>query len=163
MDGDWLRLAQVLRTERDRRGLSQKAFGKQLGVGRTVIQTIERGRGFKKVTGTLRSVERALGWETGSVESILKGEGPLLPPESDGFGSGHGKGAELPLRISQALTEGTTLDTTIVPLAPNAEMVVVVKGKPAATKAEIRAALVAWEKREGYIERLGEIVDEQQD
>jgi hypothetical protein len=166
MDGDWSRLANVVRNERDRRGLSQIAFGKELGVGRTVIQTIERAHKFKKITGTLHSLEQALGWKPGSVESILNGGGPILPEEPDTLAGGlerRSKGMDLPMRISRALLEGTTLDTTIVPLARNAEVVVVVKSKATATDEEIQAALAAWEQREGYIERLGGRLDEPED
>lgn len=50
-----------------------------------------------------------------------------------------------------------------MPLSPNTEMVVVVKGKPDATHDQIEAALAAWEKRGGHLDRLREIADARED
>jgi transcriptional regulator with XRE-family HTH domain len=160
MDGDWLRLGGVVRAARKRKGLSQVRLGDEIGVKRTVIQTIERGHEFQSVTATLRDIERILDWGQGSIENILQGGDPL-PPDLTGaryFNKQFRReaGAELPVRVSRALAEGTTLDTAIVPLSPNAEMVVVIKGKPTATHDQIMEALATWEKKEGELERLGQ-------
>ncbi|WP_329132838.1 hypothetical protein OG552_14240 [Streptomyces sp. NBC_01476] len=144
-------------------GLSQEELGALAdGAGRTVIQTIERGHKFKKVTKTLLNVEYALGWRRGSVERILGGEDPLPlnPPEEQAGGRSQADGyGGLPLRVSHTLTEGTTLDTTIVPLTPNADMVVVVKGKPTATPEQLKDAMLAWEEREGYLAQLPKLFE----
>jgi transcriptional regulator with XRE-family HTH domain len=163
MDGDWLRLGGVIRAARKRKGLSQVRLGDSIGVKRTVIQTIERGHEFQSVTATLRDIERILEWGQGSIEHILDGGEPL-PPDSPNnrYYTRHVRpeaGGELPVRISRALAEGVTLDTAIVALSPNTEMVVVVKGKPDATHDQIEAALAAWEKRGGHLDRLREIAD----
>jgi transcriptional regulator with XRE-family HTH domain len=160
MDGDWLRLGGVIRAARKRKGLSQVRLGDEIGVKRTVIQTIERGHEFQSVTATLRDIERVLEWGQGSIENVLEGGDPL-PPETPGARYyakhfRHESGGDLPVRVSRALAEGTTLDTAIVPLSPNAELVVVVKGKPAATHDQIMTALQTWERKEGYLERLGD-------
>jgi hypothetical protein len=163
MDGDWLRLSRAVRKARNGMGLSQMGLSEAAGVGRTVIQTIERGRGFDRVTSTLRSLEIALGWKRGSVESILAGGEPLPfgePGERDAAGrfrqTTYGG---LPLRVTHALIEGVTLDTTIVPLTPNTELVVVVKGKATATPEELQETLLAWEEQGGYLARLTKFAD----
>lgn len=158
MDGDWVRLAGAVRAARKGRGFSQVELGRAAGVKRTVIQTIERGHAFQRVTGTLLSVERALGWGRGSIEKIVKGGDPLPSDEVAG-GPGAPRyplGPDLPFRIARTLSVGTPLDTAIVPLTPYADVVVVVQGKPNATREELLAALQAWERHEEYVERLGE-------
>jgi len=158
MDGDWVRLAGAVRAARKGRGFSQVELGRAAGVKRTVIQTIERGHTFQRVTGTLLSVERALGWGRGSIEKIVKGGDPLPSDEVVG-GPGTPRyplGPDLPFRIARTLSVGTPLDTAIVPLTPYADVVVVVQGKPNATREELLAALQAWERHEGYVDRLGE-------
>ncbi len=158
MDGDWVRLAGAVRAARKGKGFSQVELGRAAGVKRTVIQTIERGHAFQRVTGTLLSVERALGWGRGSIEKIVKG-GEALPSDEVVGGSGSPRyplGPDLPFRIARTLSVGTPLDTAIVPLTPYADVVVVVQGKPNATREELLAALQAWERHEGYVDRLGE-------
>jgi len=161
MNPDWTHLAGAVKAARKSMGLTQIELGERAGVQRSIVQRIERGAGFTRVTSTLRLIEIAVGWKPGSVEEVLAGGDPTgfgvadkasqpettasLPAASDG----------LPLRIAEALTKGTTLDTTIVSLGPNADMVVVVKGKPTATPEQLRAELEAWERREGHLERLG--------
>jgi transcriptional regulator with XRE-family HTH domain len=166
MDGDWLRLGRAVRAARGGKGLSQVKLSERAGVGRTVIQTIERGGGFDRVTSTLLSLEVALDWKRGSVESILNGGDPLPlnePGEEDTAGQfRQGAYGGLPLRVTHTLIEGTTLDTTIVPLTPNADMVVVVKGKPKATAEQLKSALLAWEEERGYLARLARLFEEPQ-
>jgi hypothetical protein len=159
MDGDWARLAAAVRAARKRMGLNQMELGDLTGVKRTVIQTIERGHGFQRITGTLLSVERALGWGPGSVERVLNGGDPqrsedaAAPPAT---GHRQGRGAELSVRVASLLSEGTVLDTAIVPLTPNADVIVVVQAKPGASREGMLAALRVWERREGYLRgRLG--------
>ncbi|WP_405582602.1 helix-turn-helix domain-containing protein [Streptomyces sp. NBC_01190] len=163
MDGDWSRLGKAVQAARNGMGLSQVGLGELAGVKRTAIQTIERGHTFLRVTSTLRDVEHALGWGRGSIELILAGGDPLAPGEPGELDSNgrlrSGAYGGLPLRVTHALTEGTTLDTTIVPLTPNAEMVVVVKGKPSATPEQLRLALLAWEEQGGYLARLARLAD----
>lgn len=158
-----MRLGRTVRAARQRRGLNQIELGERVGVKRTAIQTLERGHAYRSVTATLRNIEHTLGWARGSVEIILAGGEPL-PADEPVRQTETGQappdiGEGLPLRVARTLTEGTTLDTTIVSIAPNAEMVVVVKGRPEATAEELKAALLAWEKRAGVVGRLGEPPD----
>ncbi|MYS21355.1 Helix-turn-helix domain-containing protein [Streptomyces sp. DvalAA-14] len=166
MDGDWLRLGRAVRAARGSKGLSQVKLSELAGVGRTVIQTIERGGGFDRVTSTLRSLEVALDWKRGSIESILDGGDPLPlsePGKQDSAGQfSQGAYASLPFRVTHTLLEGTTLDTRIVPLTPNADMVVVVMGKPRSTPEQLKTALLAWEEEQGHLARLDRLSEEPQ-
>lgn len=169
MSEDWARLGAAVREAREAKGLTQAALATEVGVGETTIANVERARTRRK-TATLRAIVRVLGWTTDSIEAVLAGDAPrpvepdFVVPTADGPLAVDVKtytGPDgMPLRIAQALTEGATLDTTIVPLGPGADMVVVVKGKPTASPEELRAALLAWEKREGHLERLGLVADD---
>lgn len=166
METPWARVGDAVRAARKAQDLTQAELGARANVSTATIRAIERGTEYGSVTLTLRSVEAALSWAPGSVQAILDGGQPTTQ-----YDVAAGAPAEptrtttdgLPLRVARALTEGTTLDTTIVPLSPGAEMVVIVKGKPSATPDEIRAALLAWEEREGHLDRLGDVADEPSD
>jgi transcriptional regulator with XRE-family HTH domain len=172
MDDEWVRLGAAVREAREAKGLKQTQLGEAVGVGATTIANIERAR-TRAITPTLRSVARVLDWPTDAIEQVLAGGDP---PTTEGVDvvtrDEHGQTYVfqaksyaapdgVPLRIARALAEGATLDTTIVPLGPGADMVVVVKGKPTASPEELRAALLAWEAREGHLDRLGLVADDQ--
>ena len=157
MNGDWARLSAAVRAARRGIGLSQMELAEQAGVKRTVVQTIERGHEFRRITGTLLGIERALDWGPGSVRNILDGGDPL---RSDANGEPRTSrrsrvGGDLSFRVASRLSQGTILDTAIVPLTPHADVVVVVQGRAGATREELLAALRAWEKREGHLGQLG--------
>lgn len=153
MDPQWERLGAAVKKARKERRITQPRLGELIGASRTVIQNIEAGRAYSRVTGSLRELETALGWKRGSIEAILDGGDPIPAGEPDGAPVVNTEG--LPMRIAQTLAEGATLDTTIVPLSPDASMVVILKGKPDASPAELRAALEEWERKEGHLRRLG--------
>lgn len=161
MDTRWGRVGTAVRSARNAQGLTQAQLGELIGVSGGTIRAVERGQEFAKVTTTLRALERVLGWGSGSIEAILAGTDPLPPRPGEVMPTEPVAPPEgLPLRVARALAEGTTLDARVVPLGPAAEMVVVIKGKPAATPDEIRAALLAWERQEGHLDRLGEVADD---
>lgn len=156
MDDRWARLGKALAASRRAQNLTQADVAAEAGVGLATIQSIERGTQVKDPTPSMRVYATIVGWAAGSIEAVLAGGEPT--PAAQLTEATAGATTEgLPLRVARALTEGTTLDTTIVPLSPGAEMVVIVKGKPNATPAEIRAALLAWEAREGHLDRLGDV------
>lgn len=160
-----MRLGRAVEEARDSKGLTQMGLGQLAdGAGRTVIQTIERGHKFKKVTKTLLNVEHALGWKRGSVESILAGGEPLPSDEFGELDSNGQLGKEayrgLPLRVAHAILEGVTLDTAIVPLTENTSMVIVLKSKSNATHEEMKSAMQLWEEGEGSRSRLPALFDE---
>ncbi|WP_329131413.1 helix-turn-helix domain-containing protein [Streptomyces sp. NBC_01476] len=163
MSGNWTRLGIAVRDARETRSLTQAELGDLVGVGATTIANIERAR-VKKISPTLRAIAREFGWGAGSIEGILAGGDPLpatpghlnapvVQPDADPPAVIGTEG--LGLRVVEALAAGTTLDSTVIPLGPNGEMVVIVKGKPTASRAQLRAELEAWEQREGHLRRLG--------
>lgn len=162
-----MRLGAAIREARKAMRLRQADIGDAVGVGATTIANIEQAR-TRAITPTLRSVARVLGWAPDVIERVLAGGD--APEPQRGAATVHGEAQVLeaqsfppegmPLRIARALAEGSTLDTTIVPLGPGADMVVVVKGKPTASPEELRAALLAWEEREGHLDRLGLTADD---
>ncbi len=172
MDDEWVRLGAAVREAREAKGLKQAQLGEAVGVGATTIANIERAR-TRAITSTLRSVARVLDWPPDTIETVLAGGEPPAPGDGVDVVAQDGQGQVtlqaktysapegMPLRVARALVEGTTLDTTIVPLGPGADMVVVVKGKPTASPEELRAALLAWEQREGHLDRLGLVADDQ--
>jgi transcriptional regulator with XRE-family HTH domain len=173
MDDEWVRLGAAVREAREAKGLKQAQLGEAVGVGATTIANIERAR-TRAITPTLRSVARVLDWPPDTIETVLAGGEPPAPGDGEDVVAQDGQGQVallqaktysapegMPLRVARALAEGATLDTTIVPLGPGADMVVVVKGKPTASPEELRAALLAWEQREGHLDRLGLVADDQ--
>lgn len=161
MSEKWARLGAEVRRARDAKGLTQAELGARVGKGDTTIANIENAR-LVKITRTMRDVARELGWAEGSVEAVLAGGDPIAaeaaPPEvaapaTDPPAASVADG--LPMRVARILAEGAPLDTTIVPLSDDADMVVLVMGKPTATPAALRAVLEDWERRGGYLERLG--------
>lgn len=61
---------------RTRRGWTQKDLAREAGVGRSSVQTLERGLSLS-VSKESR-IEEALGWKLGSLDRIRNGEEPLL-------------------------------------------------------------------------------------
>lgn len=155
MDEGWKRVGSAVRDARNRQGLTQRELAKRIDASESAIRAIERGQPFNKVTGTLRAVERVLGWGEGSIEAVRDGGEPApavatdLPPPA---GSLDG----LPYRIAEALAAGTALDTRLKSIGPGGEIVVIVKGREGATPEELRAILREWERQEGHLDRLGE-------
>jgi transcriptional regulator with XRE-family HTH domain len=148
MDRDWVRLGKALQAARKASGVTQEKLADELGVGRSAVQLIERGKEFNKPSQTQRAFARRVGWVEGSIEAVLAGGEPTLAPSAVPPASAADDArveSRLPLRIVDELADdGALLDTTVVPLGDDARMVVVVKGKPGATAAELRRNLEAW-------------------
>lgn len=155
MEPDWPRLGRALAAARDQVGLTQNEIAERIGVTRTAIQSIERGDTRKKVTGTMRSYARLIGWTDDSVTTVLAGGDPTLvskvPPEQTSIRRVSSP-KNLPLRVVQELEDdGPYIDAQVIDLAPfgsDAKMIVVVKPQPDASPEEVRQALLAWEKAE---------------
>ncbi|MFD8949396.1 helix-turn-helix domain-containing protein [Streptomyces xanthophaeus] len=147
MDRDWVRLGKALQAARKASGVTQEGLADELGVGRSAVQLIERGKEFSKPSQTQRAFARRVGWAEGSIEAVLAGGEPTLDPLPASPAAPEEARAEsrLPLRIVDELADdGALLDTTVVPLGDDARMVVVVKGRPGASAAELRRNLEAW-------------------
>jgi DNA-binding XRE family transcriptional regulator len=160
MERDWARLGRALAEARSYVGLTQVQVAKAIHVSRTPIQAIERGDEFEKITGTMRSYARLVGWVDGSIESVLAGGEPLPQAEAEQYRAPDLSTAEdLPARIAEEISEGRLLDTAVVDLAPygsSARMIVVVRGAPDATPEEIRRDLLAWRRAQRHLQGLGD-------
>ncbi|WP_435173245.1 helix-turn-helix domain-containing protein [Actinacidiphila sp. bgisy145] len=172
MDSDWTRVGAAVRTARNRQNLTQRELAAEVGTSEPTIRAIERGTEYAKITPTLRSIARYFGWAEGSIEAIRDGResagGDLSGETGESSrasqlardGSREALPDGLPVRVVRTLAEGTALDTRVVPLTPDADMVVLVMGKGGASPEAIREALEAWERREGHLDRLGDVSDE---
>lgn len=163
MEPDWARLGAAVREARKIRGLTQAGLGDLVGVGETTVANIERGR-VKKITPTMRAIAREFGWPAAAIDDLLHGgPDPAVTPGRPATADTAPEATPnegVPLRIARALAEGATLDTRIVPLGPNSDMVVVVKARRNATPEELERELLEWERKEGHLERLGEVADD---
>ncbi|MFJ8437641.1 helix-turn-helix domain-containing protein [Kitasatospora griseola] len=141
MDRDWGRLSRRIAAEREALALPQQPFADQLGVSRSAVQKLESGHAYRKVTPLHRSVERAFGWEEGSVEAILDGGEPATCDAAD---SPIEVGVDallddLTARVREALLGGTVADATAIDMGPDDDGEVVIIWKRGKKK-ELTAA-----------------------
>ncbi|MEU6340195.1 helix-turn-helix transcriptional regulator [Streptomyces sp. NPDC046977] len=168
---DWKALGRELAARRNILGLSQEEAAAHIGASRGPIQTIERGVERKKVTATMRTYARLLGWTDDSIEAVIAGGKPTIRPDAispqgdpQGAGGSTGDGSvldELPLRIQAELGEGRFLDARSLSLeaygAKGARAVIIVRAAPGASAAEQHRALEAWRQAEADMERMGDV------
>jgi transcriptional regulator with XRE-family HTH domain len=155
MERDWARLGRALAKAREAADLIQREVAARIGVSKTPIQAIERGTGFKTITGTVREYARLVGWAEGSVEAVLAGGEPTLV--SEGFDR-RPRLQELPLSVVDQLQgEGPLIAATVMSLPPKtagASMTIVVQQVPDASPEQIRDALDAWRKTQHWLQNL---------
>jgi DNA-binding XRE family transcriptional regulator len=167
MEQKWLRLGRALAQARKQASLTQNGVADAIGVTRSPIQAIERGDEVAKVTGTMRSYARLVGWTDDSIDAVLAGGEPthLRVEDLEREGAQVRTGADdLPLRIIDELGEGQLLDTTVLDLTPGgsgARMIVVVRGAPEASAEEIRRDLMAWRRAQRHLQNLGDAGDDE--
>lgn len=153
MDAQWTRLGQAYAAGRESQNLTQGDVVDRTGLGMSTVQAIERGGPFKGITASMRLYAVLLGWAPGSIEAVLAGGQPTQMPPATGQPGIKG----LPYRMAKALEDGTALDTRLRFLRPGGEVVLILKGREGATDEEKRAILREWERREGHLDRLGEV------
>jgi transcriptional regulator with XRE-family HTH domain len=168
MERDWARLGRAFAQARAAAGLTQAGVAERIGVTRTPVQAIERGhvggKPFKKVTGTMRSYARIVGWADGAIERILDGEDepPLLEATQSPAAADTVDGLDLPIRIREELREGQILDSGVYELSPDGsdvQLIVVIKGKAGATPAEIRRYMETVRRTERRLRSISEADD----
>lgn len=77
VEHDFERLAAAIVEARKAKGWGQDDLIRESGLGRSTVQRLERGRQQAVPTkATIRSLERALGWLSGSIEAVLAGGVP---------------------------------------------------------------------------------------
>ncbi|MDI9887309.1 helix-turn-helix domain-containing protein [Streptomyces sp. HNM0645] len=154
MDLQWDRLGEALQARRMamKPRPTQEQAAKALGVSRTLIQNIERGKPFEKVTPSIREYARYVGWADGSVDRVLAGGDPTLVgepapsvPEIPG----------LPGRVQYELRQdGDLVDTVVIRLPGGGSAVVIVKDQPGATPEQQQQNLEAWLQTQSRLQAL---------
>lgn len=154
MERDWAQLGRAMARARRALGLSQIEVADAIGVTRTPIQGIERGNKFTKVTGTMRSYARLLGWADGSIEAVLAGGEPTPAKTEQSRQEPEPSpplalAPELPLDVRYELSAeaGPVIGATVLAVpgaSPGSRMIVVMKGAPDASPEKIREDLLAW-------------------
>ncbi|MEU9777742.1 helix-turn-helix transcriptional regulator [Streptomyces sp. NPDC047968] len=166
MDRDWARLGRLLKAAREARGLEQQAVAAAIGVGRGAMLRVERGD-VSRVTPTIVGYAKAVGWTEGSVEAVLAGgepttvepEQPAAPPAPQAAVTAPDLVRELPWRIKTALSDGPLIDAAVIDLPadddedPDAQMVVIVRGRGDLTPEQMRRALLRWEQAEADLRK----------
>lgn len=67
-------LGKAIRTRREELDLTQDDLAGRGGPSNTTVSAIEQGKASTVAPVTLRKIDKALGWQTGSARSILRGE-----------------------------------------------------------------------------------------
>lgn len=165
MSRDWKRLAEAIRHERLRRGLTQIDLANAAGVVEASVQKLERGDGYGRMPSSAYAVGEAFGWVRGSIKDILDGGEPTLEaaalpapvgdaPEADSFAKG------MPLRVATALRNGEIVDTDVVEFGPDGarmEMIVVLRrreGDAPIDPEDMRVGLERWMRAQPQIRRI---------
>ncbi|MFD9124907.1 helix-turn-helix transcriptional regulator [Kitasatospora sp. NPDC059571] len=158
MTHDWPALGRAVAHARKALGMTQQDLASAVGVGRSTVQSLERGeRAHPKVLHTHLAIARALGWTEGSIEQVLTGGAPTPAGASR---STHEIGAptaaasvldELSERVRLALIGGKVVDGDVIDLAPDdpdsVAVLILKRGeRPDATPEQMREDLRKWAK-----------------
>lgn len=162
MDETTKRLGEALQAAREGRRprLTQPEAAKQLGVGRSTIQNIERGQ-FVKINRTVREYAALLGWPGGAVERVAAGEALEAGTET-GEPAGN-EGLPLPPAVEYELRTNETLDSTVINLGPDdgdGHVIVVLQGRKGATPEEVARIAERYRKARRYLQGLATEADE---
>lgn len=149
---DWKRLGRAFAAQREAAGYTQVTAAEALGVSRTPVQAIERGRQsngspFTKVTQTMRAYAQLVGWTTDSPTRILDGQEPE-PAARPGSDVAADPASELPQAVDRELRAGKTLDHAVVHLGGDSDddsrLIVVLQGAEDMTEKEIEELWQKW-------------------
>lgn len=79
----WQRLGRMIAQERNRRRQTQAAFAQAAGLGPRTIADLEAGQRERYEDSTVILLELAMGWDAGSVRSVVQGgkPKPVADPE----------------------------------------------------------------------------------
>lgn len=159
---DWERLGRTFATSREAVNLTQVAAAKALGVTRTPIQAIERGRQsngrpFTKVTGTMRAYARLVGWTESSPARILDGQEPEQATQPVSAPS-DGTASDLPSAVDRELRSGKTLDHAVVNLGSKSDddtrLIVVLKGAEDLSEEELDTLWQQWRRTRRHLQAI---------
>jgi len=166
MDEMTRRLGEALQAAREGRRpkLTQPEAAKQLGVGRSTVQNIERGQ-FAKINRTVREYAALLGWPDGAADRVAEGDAvgdtvgdAAVEPEPSSVGS-----LPLPPAVEYELRANETLDSTVISLGPDEDdghVIVVLQGRKGATPDEVARIAARYRKARRYLQGLASDADE---
>ncbi|MFJ8049268.1 helix-turn-helix domain-containing protein [Streptomyces luteogriseus] len=168
MDETTQRLGEALQAAREGRRpkLTQSDVSRELGVGRTTIQNIERGQ-FATINKTVREYAALLGWPHGAVDHVAAGEPVDAGAQADadaetGEPTGN-SGLPLPPAVEYELRTNETLDSTVINLGPDEDdghVIVVLQGRKGATPEEVARIAERYRKARRYLQGLAGEADE---
>lgn len=150
MSMDWARLATAIREARASLGWTQQQLAEQAQVSLATVQHLEAGKTRSRRPMSADRVATALGWASGSVDSLLAGGEPIpggAPTEAPAA-QGADALAGLSLRIRRELAAGQVLDGAVLdlPAAGRLSVVMIPLVPEDASEAEIQAALEEWKR-----------------
>jgi transcriptional regulator with XRE-family HTH domain len=158
----WEHLGRRFAAAREAAGLTQVQAAEALGVSRTPIQAVERGRQsngqpFTKVTGTMRAYARLVGWTEASPARILNGQEPE-PATSPVPAEGDSPKSDLPPAVDRELRSGKTLDHTVVHLGTqnddDTRIIVVLKGAEDISEEELDRLWQQWRRTRRHLQAI---------
>ena len=161
MDETTRRLGQALQAAREGRRpkLTQPEAARQLGVGRSTVQNIERGQ-FVRINRTVRQYAELLGWPEGAVERVAAGGSVDEVAQEEATTSDTPK---LPPAVEYELLANETLDSTVISLGPDdddGQVIVVLQGRKGATPDEVARIAARYRKARRYLQGLASDPDD---
>ncbi|MFE0794680.1 helix-turn-helix domain-containing protein [Streptomyces mutabilis] len=160
---DWKRLGRAFAAQREAAGYTQVTAAEALGVSRSPVQAIERGRQsngspFTKITQTMRAYARLVGWTQDSPQRVLNGEDPQPAPTPTPPAPAGQRTSELPPAVDLELRSGTTLDSTVVHLGEatddDTRIIVVLKGAEDLSEEELDELWRKWRKTRRQLQAI---------
>lgn len=113
MTWDWDRLATAMKGRRRQLGMTQAELAEEAGVSESTIQHLESGETRTRLPRSLRSIERALHWEPGSGEALLRGEAASSLPVQTAPAPPADMAVGMPVRVRNELSKGRVVDTAV--------------------------------------------------
>lgn len=160
---DWKRLGRAFAAQRATAGYTQVTAAEALGVSRTPVQAIERGRQsngspFTKITQTMRAYAQLVGWTQDSPQRVLNGEDPEATPTPTPPAPAGQRPSGLPPAVDLELRSGKTLDSTVVHLGEatddDTRIIVVLKGAEDLSEEELDELWRKWRKTRRHLQAI---------
>jgi len=161
MDETTKRLGEALQAARESRRprLTQPDAARELGVGRSTIQNIERGA-FVRINRTVREYAQLLGWPEGAAERVAAG-GPVA--DETAAETAIADALPLPPAVEYELRTNETLGSTVISLGPDEDdghVIVVLQGRKGATPDEVARIAERYRKVRHLLQGLAAETDE---
>lgn len=159
---DWKRLGREFAARREGAGFTQVTAAQALGVSRSPIQAIERGRQsngqpFTKVTQTMRAYAQLIGWTENSPRRVLDGKEPEQATRPVSEASAEDRSG-LPPAVDRELRSGTTIDHTVVHLGggddDDTRIIVVLKGAEDLNEEELDELWQKWRRTRRHLQAI---------